>query len=127
MSDRLEDYRKANPRQKDLFHFVPDVKINEPALSKPDKNTAWKIQQVTRSLNSLLQYKNLNYGNVALEPLGVFNKNEVNDSILIALDNKLARIKNSKELRKNDICDFINYGILLCVQKDWLSFEEFKD
>ena len=92
-----------------------------------DKNTAWKIQEVTESLNSLLQYKNVNYGNVALNPLGIFNKSQTNDSILVALDNKLSRIKNSPELRKNDVCDLISYGILLCAQKNWLSFEEFKD
>jgi len=92
-----------------------------------DKNTAWKIDQITGSLNSLLKYKNENYGDSALNPVNIFSKDNATTSITIRLDDKIRRIMNSSELRKNDIADVAGYLILLCASKDWLSFEEFKD
>ena len=92
-----------------------------------DKNTSWKIQKITESLNSLLQYKNLNYGDSALNPIKVFSKSDATDSITVRLDDKISRIQNSKELRKNDVADIFGYIVLLCASKDWISFEEFKD
>jgi len=92
-----------------------------------DKNTAWKIDQITGSLNSLLKYKNENYGDSALNPIKIFSDLDADDSIAIRLDDKLGRVKNSKALRKNDIGDILGYLVLLCASKDWLSFEEFKD
>lgn len=92
-----------------------------------DKNTSWKIQKITNGLNSLLQYKNLNYGDSALNPIRIFSELDAADSIAIRLDDKLGRVKTSKVLRKNDISDILGYLVLLCASKDWLSFEEFKD
>lgn len=92
-----------------------------------DKNTAWKIDQITGSLNSLLKYKNENYGDSALNPIKIFSKTDAVDNITSRLDEKLARLKNSESIRKNDVVDFLGGLILLCASKDWLSFEEFKD
>lgn len=92
-----------------------------------DKNTSWKIAQITESLNSLLQYKNLNYGDAALNPINIFSKQDATSSITTRIDDKIMRIKNSNELRKNDICDTLGYLVLLCAANDWISFEEFKD
>jgi len=92
-----------------------------------DKNTAWKIDQITGSLNSLLKYKNENYGDAALSPLKIFSKTDAVDNITSRLDEKLARLKNSESIRKNDVVDFLGGLVLLCASKDWLSFEEFKD
>lgn len=92
-----------------------------------DKNTAWKIQEVTESLNSLLQYKNINYGDAALNPLKIFSKADASNSIALRIDDKINRVLNSSELRKNDVVDCLGYLVLLCASKDWISFEEFKD
>lgn len=89
--------------------------------------TQVKISAVYDSLKSLVIYKNEKYGNSALEPLGIFSKNSSTNSILIRLDDKLQRIKNANELRKNDVCDIMGYLCLLCVDKGWTDFEEFKD
>lgn len=91
------------------------------------KSTSEKIQNITESLNRLLQAKNKNYGNSALEPLGIFNKNNATEGIKVRLDDKLMRVKNSKELRKNDISDIMGYLTLLCVEKEWLNFDELID
>ena len=49
------------------------------------------------------------------------------EAILVRLDDKLSRIKNSPELRKNDIFDMIGYLTLLAVQKNWTNFDELID
>ena len=91
------------------------------------KTTALKIHETLTSLNHLLQEKNKNYGNAALNPLGIFNKNSATDGILIRLDDKLQRVKNSDILRKNDIADLMGYLTLLCVEKEWTNFDELID
>lgn len=76
------------------------------------------------NLADLLKYKNEKYGNSALEPLEIFsNKCKVGTR----LDDKLARVKNSNELKKNDIADLIGYLTLICVENNWSNFDEFKD
>ena len=126
MPDKIKEYRKQHPEQKDLFHFVDDVKIEE-KQSIPDKNTSWKVQKITESLNSLLQYKNHNYGDSISRPINIFSKLDSYNGITTRLDDKISRVMNSSELRKNDIADILGYLVLLCAQKDWISFEEFKD
>ena len=92
-----------------------------------DKNTSWKIQKITEQLNSLLQYKNANYGDAALSPINIFSKQDASNSITIRIDDKIQRVKNSNILRKNDIADILGYLVLLCAANDWISFEELKD
>ena len=83
-----------------------------------------EFKTITDSIASLLEYKNEKYGNAALEPLNIFtNKTQVGQRI----DDKLARIKNSDELRKNDVADLIGYLLLECKFKGWNNFDEFKD
>jgi len=96
--------------------------ISEAYLTDEDK-----IKQVLESLNKLLQEKNKRYGNSALKPINLFNKLESFNSILIRLDDKLNRVKNSDELRKNDIADIMGYLTLLCVSKNWLNFNDLID
>jgi len=86
-----------------------------------------KIKQTCDSLNRLLQEKNKRYGNSALEPLGIFNKKSASDGIMVRLDDKLMRVKNSNELRKNDVSDIMGYLVLLCVDKGWDNFDDLID
>jgi hypothetical protein len=82
------------------------------------------FDKTLNSLANLLKYKNEKYGNSALEPLQIFgNKCKVGTR----LDDKLARVKNSNELKKNDIADLIGYLTLICVENNWSNFDEFKD
>jgi hypothetical protein len=81
-----------------------------------------KIEKIYASHKDMLLEKNRRYGNSALEPIGVFYKGEAGESIKIRLDDKLGRVKNSQELRKNDVSDLIGYLVLLCVDNDWLDF-----
>jgi hypothetical protein len=85
------------------------------------------IREVYENLHELLQYKNIRYGNSSLEPINVFSKVDATTGLLQRIDDKVARIKNSPDLRKNDVVDLIGYLTLLCVSKGWTNFEEFKD
>ena len=90
----------------------------------PNLGVQGKFEGILTSLNSLLEYKNEKYGNVALEPLNIFTKY---GGIGQRIDDKLSRIKNSDELRKNDVADMLGYLVLLCKENGFESFEEFKD
>lgn len=98
------------------------VKYKTNALNIRLSNSDFK--QITDSISDLLDYKNKKYGNSALEPLNIFtNKCKVGQR----LDDKLARVKNSSELKKNDVADLIGYLILTCKENNWTNFDEFKD
>lgn len=74
-----------------------------------------------QAMTDLQLDKNKKYGNAALAPLGVFFTEDHIDGdmakagILCRLDDKLMRVKNSKELRYNDICDLMGYLNLLLI------------
>lgn len=82
----------------------PGIEINVEACNK-----------IIASIKSVLIEKNKRYGNSALAPINVFYKGDATDSICIRLDDKLSRIKNSGELRKNDLYDLLGYCILYLV------------
>lgn len=79
---------------------------------------------ITESIGSLLEYKNEKYGNNALDPINIFQGKCKSGQ---RLDDKLSRVKNSKELRKNDVADLIGYLVLTCKEFGWSNFDEFKD
>lgn len=94
-------------------------------VSEPRDGAAENVfDKISGSIADLLKYKNEKYGSSALDPLDIFSgKAKVGQR----LDDKLARIKNSKELKKNDVADLIGYLTLVCVENDWTDFSEFKD
>ena len=87
-------------------------------------STEESVKKVANSMVDLLKYKNAKYGNAVLESLNVFQgKCKAGQR----LDDKLGRVKNSDELRKNDVSDLIGYLMITCVEKGWDDFSEFKD
>lgn len=93
--------------------------------------TADKIKKVLVSAEHLLQIKNRRYGDSMQKPVNVFVKakdNLTNDIALRKrLDEKLARIANADEIRKNDVADLIGYLVLLCIDRGWLNFDDLID
>jgi hypothetical protein len=75
----------------------------------------------------MLIEKNNRYGNSALEPLGVFHQEGSADGLLVRIDDKLQRIKNGAEIRKNDVADLVGYLMLYMVKRGWTNFEEMID
>lgn len=76
------------------------------------------------SICKMQEEKNSRYGESALQPLDLFAKHHPYG---LRLDEKLARIKNSEELRKNDIADIIGGCMLICKDKGWDNFEDLID
>ena len=112
----------SNPEKYKDIAIESEIEWHKSQEASKPKEVSFK--EITDNLADLLEYKNKNYGNSALAPLEIFaNKTKVGQR----LDDKLARIKNSKELRKNDVTDFFCYLILVCKENNWVTFEEFKD
>lgn len=97
----------------------PDLKIKEGNVLKEDFFT-----KAYSSLCRMQQAKDARYGNSALKPLEIFSKHHPYGS---RIDEKLARIKHSDELRKNDVADIIGGLMLLCQEKGWDYFEDLID
>ena len=105
--------------QKTLIAMA-DKLLKEKELTETVKNTTAVFLEVA----SIIDYKNGKYGDAALSPIGIFNKHiekgaDGTNSILVRLDDKLSRIKNSDELRFNDVIDLMGYLSLLCASKEW--------
>jgi hypothetical protein len=89
--------------------------------------TQYKIIQVCDSLSKFLCEKNRRYGDSALNPVKIFSKLDASNSLTIRMDDKMSRIMNSKELRKNDVWDLFGYLNLLIISKGWEDPSEFLD
>ena len=92
-----------------------------------EQSRAEEITAVFNGIRDLVLEKNKRYGDSALSPIHVFNKLDAESSIRIRLDDKLGRVKNSDELRQNDISDCVGYLALLCVEKGWTNWQQFID
>lgn len=76
-----------------------------------------KIVEVMEAMKNLLLYKNMKYGDSALNPKKIFYKGDSMNSILIRLDDKLGRVISNMEdkPRVNDVADIIGYSALLLI------------
>lgn len=90
-------------------------------------NTQTKIELLFENFSDFLIEKNKRYGDSALCPINIFSKQDSNSQLCNRLDDKLSRIQNSKELRKNDVSDIFGYIALLMIENDWLEFDELLD
>jgi hypothetical protein len=91
------------------------------------KDTQSKIKIICEQLSNFLIEKNKRYGDSALSPIHIFNKDNANNSILIRLDDKLNRIKNNPILQRNDVIDLAGYLVLLMADHSWLDFKDLLD
>jgi len=113
--------------------IILDETTSESLEKEPPAEITQGINNVYTSMSNLVKEKNRRYGNSVMEPLGIFNSyvseknNESLNGILIRLDDKLKRIKNSKKLRKNDVSDLMGYLAFLCVDKGWTDFSDLLD
>ena len=90
-------------------------------------DTQKMIRCICENLADFLVEKNKMYGDSALKPRQTFYKGDVKNSILIRLDDKLNRIQNAKQIKKNDCLDLAGYLVLLMVDNGWTEFSEFLD
>lgn len=87
-------------------------------------NTHDEIEVLFHNFKEFLKEKNRRYGDSALNPIKVFSNESAEEQIRARLDDKLRRIKNSDELRKNDVADCFGYIALLLISRGWLEFED---
>jgi len=106
---------------------MTDEEIYENLLEDATAGTQASIRRVCNSLLSLLLEKNKRYGDSAVNPTKIFSKLASSEGILVRLDDKLNRVINSAELRKDGVADILGYLVLLCVSKGWTDFSEFID
>ena len=76
---------------------------------------------------AFLKEKNKRYGNSAMSPVNIVSKVSAENQICNRLDDKLSRVKNSSELKKNDVSDIFGYIALLMIQNNWTTFDEMLD
>ena len=115
----LEELREFDTMEEAYRKFIDSIKK---ASNKEQEKG--EFDDILDSLRRLLNHKNKQYGNSALQPMNVFSgKCKVGQRI----DDKLARVANSKELRTNDIVDILGYLVLICKEKGWDNFDEFLD
>lgn len=91
------------------------------------KNTQQDIILLFDNFKEFLLEKNKRYGDSAMNPIQVFSNESAEEQIRARLDDKLRRIKNSDELRKNDVADCFGYIALLMISRGWFEFEDLID
>lgn len=136
-ADAIKDYSESNCVltatliTKGSEQITPELKLDVPVIEKeitafdavtPTVNSkSLQFSKILDSVHTVLSEKNKRYGNAALDPLKVFaGKTKVGNR----LDDKLARIKNSPELRKNDVFDTLGYLVLVCAENGWDDFSD---
>lgn len=88
------------------------------------EETQEEIRKTCDSIAQFLLEKNRRYGNSALNPVKIFSRLKGATGIDTRIDDKLSRIANSEELRKNDTVDLVGYLLLKCVEKGWTDFSD---
>ena len=77
--------------------------------------TQLEIAKICDDVKELLLYKNLKYGNSALDPIRVFSRSDTTEQLLVRIDDKLNRIKHGENILYDDedvIQDLFGYLIL---------------
>ena len=91
---------------------------------KENSSPEEEIKKIFKNLENLVLYKDSKYNGAADSPLNIFT---VKHKFGYRADDKLKRIQNSEELRKNDVVDLIGYLILILRDKKWTDFDDLKD
>ena len=76
------------------------------------------IKEVIDEVLTLLLMKNKQYGNSALEPMGIFAKGSAEELIRVRIDDKLNRLIQGDDSIESDediVLDLIGYLVLLLI------------
>tara|TARA_R110000765_G_scaffold221706_2_gene325634 strand:- start:3141 stop:3791 length:651 start_codon:yes stop_codon:yes gene_type:complete len=112
----------------DVSDFVIDkyyTKINDPLNvvwdDTPAETDVDEFSSIMKSFGDMLNEKNKRYGDAALKPLSIVGKHH---RLGVKVDEKLSRIKNANDLKKNDVADTIGYLFLICKDMGWEDFSD---
>lgn len=102
--------------------------IKNPTMTDEKQvNAQEEIINFCEQFKKILLEKNKRYGNSALEPIRVASKLSPEQGILLRIDDKIKRIRNSESPRKNDFIDLAGYIVLLAIEKDWMDLSDLID
>lgn len=90
-------------------------------------DTQQKIDKLFFNFSEFLKEKNKRYGDAAMNHLKIFSKHDSSEALYTRIDEKLQRIMNAEELKKNDCSDVMGYISLIMIKNNWLNFEEMID
>ena len=80
-----------------------------------------------KSLAKFLHVKDSRYGSSISDPIHVFAKGTSDDLLYAMIDDKINMIRNSEELRKNEVVDLMGYLVWVCIKNGWFSFRDLID
>ena len=123
-ADELTDVKKRLDDLVDRDIAAQAQDIDEPGI---DGSREEEIRYLFNQLKRFLLEKNRRYGDSALTPVKVFSKAAANDALLVRIDDKISRIKNSSIIRKNDVVDLVGYLSLYMIQREWSNLDELID
>ena len=84
----------------------------------PGEDSQTLISQVCDNIKAMLLAKNRMYGDSALNPIRCFSKANTVEQLLVRIDDKLSRIRNSQTDEDEDpYDDLVGYLILLKIAK----------
>ena len=110
-----KELKNTQGKIEELFENAPDVILT-------------KVTELCNNFSGVLIEKNQRYGDSALNPANIFSPVGAADQICNRLDDKLNRIKTSRQngqpLRKNDVCDVFGYLALLMIANGWTDFKD---
>jgi len=90
------------------------------ASNTPHKNIRLKCDEIKK----MLQTKNTQYGDSALNPIRVFSKADATEQLKVRIDDKLSRLVRGNDSIESDedvVRDLIGYLVLLLIQYDTQS------
>lgn len=91
------------------------------AINGDIMTTEKKIKDTIKMIEKLLLSKNKQYGNSALEPLGIFANGSAEELIRVRIDDKLNRLLQGDESIERDtdvILDLVGYLVLLLISME---------
>jgi len=106
------------------FNYVENILREESKyylISDSENEDKHSFNDILSSLGKMLSEKDKRYGNSALNPLGIFAEHHPYGA---RLDEKLSRVQNSDELRKNDVADIMGGLVLICRDRGWNDFSD---
>ena len=127
MSTEADELTDAEKRLDDLVDRDTAAQAQDIDEPRIDGSREEEIRYLFNQLKRFLLEKNRRYGDSALTPVKVFSKAAANDALLVRIDDKISRIKNSSIIRKNDVVDLVGYLSLYMIQREWSNLNELID
>ena len=122
-----EPYKSKWPKTPPWVEAGKKAMQGNPQPSQPQANMNSKIADKCDAIKALLQLKNSQYGDSAMNPVRVFSKADSTEQLKVRIDDKLSRLVRGDDSLESDeevIKDLIGYLILLLIQYDTQSSSE---